>query len=187
MNINEAGHQPHGWHGLEGNQWIKRDTPTKTSSLVDLIQKQYSYLKKVPDEKIKAIIEGNTGHKIALLLGGYDKYKRGANEDIDRVIEMPDINTFVILTSLPGYVGKELKNEMDGEVVIEGFTEENRERCSEKYLGSKEKLSVMLKQAEEAGIYKNKSESNDSLSLLRAPIVLLMICVIFEERNSLPK
>ena len=45
----------------------------------------------------------------------------------------------------------------------------------------------MLKQAKEAGIYKNKSESSDSLSLLRVLIVLLMICVIFEERNSLPE
>ena len=93
----------------------------KTSSLVDLIKKQHSYLKKVPDEKIKAIIEGKTGHKIALLLDGYDEYKKEANKEIDSVIEMPDINTFVILTSRPGYIGKELKNEMDGEVVIEGF------------------------------------------------------------------
>ena len=30
-------------------------------------------------------------------------------------------------------------------------------------------------------------EFNGSPSLLRVPIVLLMICVIFEERNSLPK
>ena len=28
MNINEDGHQPHGWHGLDGDQCIKRDTPT---------------------------------------------------------------------------------------------------------------------------------------------------------------
>ena len=28
MNINEDGRQPHGWHGLEGDRWIKRDTPT---------------------------------------------------------------------------------------------------------------------------------------------------------------
>ena len=28
MNINEDGRRPHGWHGLEGNRWIKRDTPT---------------------------------------------------------------------------------------------------------------------------------------------------------------
>ena len=30
MNINEDGHQPHGWHSLEGDQWIKRDTPTSS-------------------------------------------------------------------------------------------------------------------------------------------------------------
>ena len=104
----------------------------KTSSLVDLVKKQHSYLKRVPDEKIKAVIEGKTGHKIALLLDEYDEYKKGANKEIDRLIEVPDINTFVILTSRPGYVGKELKNEMDGEIVIEGFAEENIERCSEK-------------------------------------------------------
>ena len=38
MNINEDGHQPHGWHGLEGNQWIKCDTPTETSDIVNAVQ-----------------------------------------------------------------------------------------------------------------------------------------------------
>ena len=33
MNINEDGHRPHGWHGLEGDRWIKRETPTDTSKL----------------------------------------------------------------------------------------------------------------------------------------------------------
>ena len=28
MNINEDGHWPHGWHGLDGDRCIKRDTPT---------------------------------------------------------------------------------------------------------------------------------------------------------------
>ena len=28
MYINEDGHWPHGWHGLESDRWIKRDTPT---------------------------------------------------------------------------------------------------------------------------------------------------------------
>ena len=28
MNINEDGCRPHGWHGLDGDQCIKRDTPT---------------------------------------------------------------------------------------------------------------------------------------------------------------
>ena len=41
MNINEDGHQPHGWHSLEGNRWIKCDTPTVTgitTSLTDDIK-----------------------------------------------------------------------------------------------------------------------------------------------------
>ena len=29
MNINEDSHRPHGWHGLDGDRCIKRDTPTK--------------------------------------------------------------------------------------------------------------------------------------------------------------
>ena len=28
MNINEDGHWPHGWYGLDGDRCIKRDTPT---------------------------------------------------------------------------------------------------------------------------------------------------------------
>ena len=27
MNINEDGHWPHGWHGLDGDRCMKRDTP----------------------------------------------------------------------------------------------------------------------------------------------------------------
>ena len=29
MNINEDGRRPHGWHGLDGDRCIKRDTPTE--------------------------------------------------------------------------------------------------------------------------------------------------------------
>ena len=32
MNINEDGRRPHGWHDLEGDRWIKRDTPTDVVS-----------------------------------------------------------------------------------------------------------------------------------------------------------
>ena len=28
MNINEDGRWPHGWHSLDGDRCIKRDTPT---------------------------------------------------------------------------------------------------------------------------------------------------------------
>ena len=39
MNINEDSCRPHGWHGLDGDRCIKRDTPTKTT--VGGVNKQF--------------------------------------------------------------------------------------------------------------------------------------------------
>ena len=36
MNINEDGRRPHGWHGLEGDRWIKRDSPTVLKPRTDV-------------------------------------------------------------------------------------------------------------------------------------------------------
>ena len=155
---------------------------SKTSSLIDMIKKQHCYLEDVPDKKIKAILGGSTNHKVALLLDGYDEYEKGRNAEIDKVIDAPKVNTFVILTSRPGYVEKAMKNEMDGEVVIEGFSAESIQNCATKYLSSEDKCDEMLKQAEQAGLY-----SGWSSDLLRVPIILLMVCVIFDEKRSLPK
>ena len=33
MNINEDGRRPHGWHGLDGDRCIERDTPTVTETV----------------------------------------------------------------------------------------------------------------------------------------------------------
>ena len=170
----------------------------KTSSLVDLIKKQHSYLEDVDKEKISAILRGKTGHKVALLLDGYDEYKKGKNMEIDKMIDSPNINTFLVLTSRPGYVEKDITDKVDGEVVIEGFSEENIHKCSEKYLGSERKSNEMLRQADEAGIIsvdlsdEISGPGNETLTvkdggLLHVPIILLMTCVLFEERQSLPK
>ena len=66
---------------------------------------------------------------------------------------------------------------MDGEVIIEGFNEENIKTCSALYLESNEKSAVMLKEAAESGID----------VLLKVPIILLMVCVLFSEYTSLSK
>ena len=66
---------------------------------------------------------------------------------------------------------------MDGEIVIEGFSEENIKECSTKYLDSREKSQEMLEQAEETGIK----------DLLGIPIILVMTVVIFIQEKSLPK
>ena len=33
MNINEERRWPHGWHGLDGDRCINRDTPTNTDKI----------------------------------------------------------------------------------------------------------------------------------------------------------
>ena len=66
---------------------------------------------------------------------------------------------------------------MDGEIEIKGFSKENIKKCSSKYLGSDEIADKFLKQAEKSQIRE----------LLHVPIVLLMSCMVFNERGSLPE
>ena len=116
---------------------------------------------------------------MAVLLDGYDEYKKGTNKEIDEAIESGIGNCFLLLTSRPGYVAKSVRDRMDGEVRIEGFNNENIRKCCDLYLGSKQRTDKLLQLAKKAGI----SEAN----LLRVPIILLMIIVIFDKKQSLPK
>ena len=60
---------------------------------------------------------------------------------------------FLILTSRPGeYLKKEDRNGFDGEIIIEGFSEESIRECSTKYLQSEAKSTEMLMQAKETRI-----------------------------------
>ena len=149
-------------------------------SLPELIIAQHDRLKakKIQAEYIRSILEGNTGHKVLLLLDGYDEYKAGTNKDIDEATEFTFGNCVLLLTSRPGdcYVSKRIRNKMDGIVTIEGFSEENIIKCSTLYLGCEEYSNKMLDQARKTGLNE----------LLKVPIILLMCCVVFMEEKSLP-
>ena len=156
----------------------------KYSSLAKLIVAQHGKLKSKDIGKIEDILDGKTNHRVLLLLDGYDEYKPGTNVEIDRAIENSIGNCFLVLTSRPDlpsgkehYVSREIRNKMDGEVIIEGFDEENIHTCCVQYLESKDMAINMISQAKEVGIY----------DLLKIPIVLLMICVIYFEDRFLPK
>ena len=61
---------------------------------------------------------------------------------------------------------------MDGELVIQGFSEENIKKCCSKYLGSDEEADKFLNQAKtKASLYE----------LLKVPIILLMTSVLYNE------
>ena len=149
-------------------------------SLPKLIIAQHDRLKakKIKAEYICSILEGNTGHKVLLLLDGYDEYKAGTNKDIDEAIEFTVGKCFRLLTSCAGdcYVSKRIRNKMDGIITIEGFSEENIIKCSTLYLGWIEDSRIMLDQARKTGLNQ----------LLKVPIILLMCCVVFMEEMSLP-
>ena len=154
----------------------------KTSSLAQIIKSQHS-LRKVKTEHIESILEGKTNHKVLLLLDGYDEYKRGTNKDIDEAIESKIGNCFLILTSRPGndsgdkmFVSKMVRNRMDGQIVIDGFSPENIEKCSIQYLLSEENSQMFVTQA-------RKTELS---ALLHVPIILLMGCTVFISNMSLP-
>ena len=112
------------------------------------------------------------------MLDGYDEYKPGTNEDIDSAIESTIGNCFLILTSRPGdYLCKSIRDKMDGEIVIEGFSKKKIRKCSTEYLQSKEASAEMLRQAKKTGI----------CVLLHIPIILVMTVVVFIQEESLPK
>ena len=117
----------------------------KHSPLPELIVKQHEKLKPEHVSQIRAILEGKTKHKVALLLDGYDEYKRGTNKEIDEAIESGIGNCFLLLTSRPGYVEKDRQDRMDGEVRIDGFSPEKIRECCNLYLGNEKQTNFWSK------------------------------------------
>ena len=127
---------------------------------------------------IERVLNGKNKGKTLIILDGYDEYTKGTNKDIDNLIKSPVSNCFLLLTSRFGeYLSKTVRKQMDGEIEIKGFSKENIKKCSSKYLGSDEVADDFLEQAEESQIYE----------LLHIPIVLLMSCLVFTQKDSLPK
>ena len=177
---------------------VRLKNVNRTSSLPEILKQQHEQLKSVPIEKIKSILQGKTEKqsKVALLFDGYDEYQSGSNKDIDKALESGVGNSFVVVTSRPGYVGDEIRKKMDFEVTIEGLSVENIKRCSSLYLDNRTKCVDMLKQAKAVGIYHPSGGLFQRIffpgtmidhALLRIPIMLQMTCFIFEANHSLPK
>ena len=113
-----------------------------------------------------------------MLLDGYDEYTKGTNKDIDAAIEDTIGDCFLILTSRDGdYISRETRNKLNGEIEITGFDEHQGRRYASCYFESEETATKMFQKAEVANLE----------GLLRLPIILLMVCVLFDENGQLSK
>ena len=169
------------------------DTDT---SLAQVIIDQHEELDGEDREYVEALLSRKTKQKLLLLLDGYDEYTAGTNKALDKAIESGIGKCFTILTSRPGtdsgdktYVSKEIREKMDGEVRIEGFNEESKKRFCTEYFESEEESEAFLNQAKEklgTKRYYGDKDPDRYNELLSTPILLLMICVLYEENRSLP-
>ena len=102
-------------------------------SLAELVAYEHD-LEKEDIEVIQSILSGKTGHKVLLLLDGYDEYTPGTNRELDGAIEKTVGKCLIILTSRPRDgidFTRKIRNKMDDEVVIEGLNGNNIEKlCS---------------------------------------------------------
>ena len=155
--------------------------------LEEVIIQQHSRLKSknVPKEQISAVLQRK---KVLLLFDGYDEYKKGTNEAIDDAITNTIGNCFVIVTSRPGdYMEQSDVNQMDGEIKITGLSKKNIKKCATGYLQSLLALQNDMEAAENA--CKNlieQAKKTELDELLRIPIILLMVCVLYSNEQSLP-
>ena len=69
------------------------------------------------------------------------------------------------------------KKKVDGQIQNNGLNNSSIKRCAERYLENAQKADGFLKKAVSQGV----------VGLLRLPILLLMICVIFVEKGTFPK
>ena len=150
----------------------------KGQPLAEIIKVQHKGMDEFSNELINSIIKGKTKHRVLLMLDGYSEYTEGTNREIDTAVMSGIGNCFLIVTCQPGdYISKQIRQTMDGEFMIKGFTEESIRECSMKYLKSEEECGKMLRKAKQAGIYE----------LLHVPEVLFMVIEIFVEEIPLPK
>ena len=162
------------------------------SPIENIIIAQHSGLKanEVTPEEVRSILKGEGKNKVLLLIDGYDEYKTGRNTDIDEAIKKEKLwNCWVMLTSRETDDAKLVKEFMDIEIDIDGFSNENVIKYIEKSVENKEKAQQLLKEVVNNDLCDSDGFGgiNFELSILAVPILLKMICFLFLCRSTLPK
>ena len=147
-----------------------------SSTLEQLIIKQHGLTgKNISESQVRSVLEGE---KVLLLLDGYDEYTKGTNKGIAAAIEDTVGDCFLLLTSRDGdYISKETQAKFDGEIKITGFDYSDIQEFAKKYFENGNMAGKLIVAARESGLY----------DMLSKPIILLMVCVLFQSTQKLPK
>ena len=150
-----------------------------SGSIEDIIIAEHSRLKakKVKPSEIRSILEGDTG-KVLLLLDGHDEYKTGYNVDIDAAIKKESLgDIWMILTSRETEQLYDVKKHINAEVEIHGFNKASVQDYVFRYMDDDRNAVNLLKQAEATGMLFYRS-------ILNVPMLLNMVCSLFEGTHS---
>ena len=129
--------------------------------------------KNINQNDIKTILNSP---RCLLIFDGYDEYKKGTNSAIDAAISGNRGNSFVLVTSRPNHMEMGDKRKLDGEIQNNGLSEGSIEKCTQRYIEDEEKTKDFLK----------KATKQDLFGLLRVPILLIMMCVLYLQEEILP-
>ncbi len=161
---------------------VEKDTP-----LEKIITAEHSELEANDAAGVKRLLKDKTQRKL-VLLDGYDEYK-GENDDIDQIILKRNSfpNCWLVLTSRETDSLYPVRDSMDVEARILGFSEENVFVYITRYLGDEESAQALLEQAHEAELWNRRhSHWRYPVEIMTIPILLCMICFLFQCQKSLP-
>ncbi len=183
----------------------------QNQSLEEIIVKQHAVLKRhnVTPNEIKQIFEGKMNQKILLLLDGYDEYLKGTSGHVDSALIKESLPySTIVLTSRETTEVYKLKPFMDVEAEIIGFDPKQVKEYITKFLGSDRKYHELWKllcvqkhdtkgcheqstnQPVRGSIAKTEAICElqpDLNGIMQVPIMLHMLCVLFQRKVSFPK
>ncbi len=154
-------------------------------SLQEIIIKQHKGLTRqnISPADIAVILEREQHQKVLLMFDGHDEYIPGTNSDIDKAITKDSFpNCCILLTSRDRSELNEVRPYMDVEAEITGFDPTKVEEYITKYLQSPEKCKDLIEKATSCNII-----STWDYGILKVPILLHMICVLYQRNVSLPR
>ena len=150
---------------------------TSNIPLEAIIAEQHELFKD-QENRLKTILDRTIKYKVLLCLDGYDEYTPGTNEAIDEAIRAPNENYSILVTSWPGqYIRRSVIGQMDCRLQLDGFRDDEIEKCTEDYLGKADESQEFIQSLNTSGLK----------DLKKIPAFLLMLLQLHGKQDSFPQ